>query len=166
MSAFDDATAFSTPPAPKRRDLPKYVHFEKSRQGVDRYYFRKDRRSPRIRLRSAPGSVEFLKEYSDAMVGKSSRPTSFVYFATAGNKVKIGVSKNPRQRLGELKTGSSSKVRIYYVTPGDRQRERELHALFAEHRVNGEWFLFHRSIRDWIEADERVRVAAKTEVLA
>lgn len=164
MSAFETNSAISTPPSPIRRRGLKFVHTETNRHGTVCYYFRKDKQTPRIRLRAEPGTPEFRAEYEAAMAGKGSPPKSFVYFATAGNKVKIGVSKNPRQRLGELKTGSSSKVRIYYVTPGDRQRERELHALFAEHRVNGEWFLFHRSIRDWIEADERYRVAAKTEV--
>ncbi|MEZ0060957.1 hypothetical protein ABIF26_006500 [Bradyrhizobium elkanii] len=161
MGAIEAVNLFSARPAPKRRELPKYVHFEKSRQGVDRYYFRKDKDSPRIRLRSQPGSVEFLAEYRDALAGKSSPPQSFVYFARAGNKVKIGVSKNPRQRLGELKTGNSNKVRIYYVTPGDAQMERDLHKLFAEFRVNGEWFLYAEPIRNWIAQDEARRLAAK-----
>ena len=101
-----------------------------------------------------------MVEYSDALAGKSDPSRSFVYFARAGNKVKIGVSKNPQQRLGSIKTGSSNKVRIYYVTPGDMALERDLHRLFAADRVNGEWFIYSSQIRGWIEADEAKRQAA------
>jgi hypothetical protein len=160
MGAFETQNVISTPPALKRRGL-RFVQTETNRHGVVCYYFRKDKQTPRVRLRSEPGTPEFKAEYDAALAGKSYPPSSFVYFAVAGNKVKIGVSKNPRQRLGELKTGSSSKVRIYYVTPGDRQKERQLHAQFADLRVNGEWFLFATAIRDWISADEKERLAAR-----
>jgi hypothetical protein len=100
-----------------------------------------------------------LAEYAAALAGKVNPPQFFIYFARAGNKVKIGISKNPNQRLCGIKTGSSSKVRIYYVTPGDAQKERDLHKLFAEYRVNGEWFIFAAPIREWIVADEAGRMA-------
>lgn len=93
------------------------------------------------------------------MAGNTTPVQSFIYFARAGSKVKIGISKNPNQRLCGIKTGSSSKVRIYYVTPGDLQKERDLHRLFAEYRVNGEWFIFAASIREWIVTDEADRMA-------
>jgi hypothetical protein len=161
MGTIEAINAISATPAPKRRQLPKHVHAEKNRHGTVCYYFREDRKSPRIRLRSKPGSAEFLNEYAAARAGNACAPQSFIYFARAGNKVKIGISKNPRQRLGSIKTGSSSKVRIYYVTPGDAQKERDLHKLFSEYRVNGEWFLFAAAIRDWIASDEAARVAAE-----
>jgi hypothetical protein len=157
LSTFEAKRLFSSPPSQKGRELPKYVHVEKKRHGTLFYYFRKDRKTPRIRLRSQLGSVEFLAEYAAAMAGNTSPPRLFIYFARAGNKVKIGISKNPRQRLGSIKTGNSSKVRIYYVTPGDAQKERDLHKLFAEYRVNGEWFMFAPAIRNWIIKDEAIR---------
>lgn len=160
MSAFEAINDFSRQPAPKRRRLPKYVHSEKSRHGVECFYFRKSKELPRIRLRSRPGSEEFLAEYRDALSGKSAPPQSFIYFARAGNKVKIGISKNPRQRLGGIRTGNSNRVSIYYVTPGDMALERELHRLFASDRVNGEWFIYSGQIRSWIEEDEAKRRAS------
>lgn len=164
LNAFEAKRSFSRPPSPAR-ELPKYVQAEKKRRGVIFYYFRKDRHSPRIRLRAPLGSVEFLAQYSAAVQGTATPPRSFVYFARAGNKVKIGVSKNPRQRLGSIKTGNSNKVRIYYVTPGDAQKERDLHKLFAELRVNGEWFLFSQAIREWIAADEATRLSRDVQAV-
>lgn len=157
IDTIDAKGAFSTAPAPSRRTLPKYVHADKTRHGKTVYYFRRGKKSPRIRLRERIGSPEFLGEYAEAMAGKTPVIQSFIYFARAGNKVKIGISKNPKQRLGGIRTGNSSKVRIYYVTPGDSRKERDLHRRFAEHRVNGEWFLFAQTIRDWIAKDEAER---------
>lgn len=157
MGAIDGLQPFSPPPAPIKRRPLKFLHTEKNRHGTTCYYFRRDRKSRRIRLRAEPGSPEFQAEYEAALSGKRTAPQSFVYFMTAGNKVKIGVSKNPRRRLDDLKTGSSRLVSIRYVMPGDRQKERELHTLFAEYRVNGEWFLFTSAIKEWIAQDEARR---------
>lgn len=154
---IDATSSFSEAPAPKRRELPKFVHVERNRHGVLCYYLRKDRKTPRIRIRGTPGTVEFQSGYAAAVAGLAQPPQSFIYFARAGNKVKIGISKDPRQRLGSIKTGSSSKVRIYYVTPGTREDERRLHQQFSEYRVNGEWFLFAAPIKDWIAQDEARR---------
>jgi hypothetical protein len=63
MGTIEAINAISATPAPKRRQLPKHVHAEKNRHGTVCYYFREDRKSPRIRLRSKPGSAEFLNEY-------------------------------------------------------------------------------------------------------
>lgn len=159
LNNFEAKGAFSAMPAPIGRLLPKHVQAEKTRHGKTAYYFRRDKRTPRIRLRARLGSPEFLTEYAAAMAGNTTPVQSFIYFARAGSKVKIGISKNPNQRLCGIKTGSSSKVRIYYVTPGDLQKERDLHRLFAEYRVNGEWFIFAASIREWIVTDEADRMA-------
>jgi len=137
--------------------LPRYVSREVTRHGREVYYYR-PKKGPRYRLRAAPGTPEFQESIAAAQAGKPDQPKSFVYFALAGNKVKIGVSKDPRGRLGSIKTGSAAKVRIYYVTPGDRSKERELHDLFSEYRVNGEWFLYAQPIRDWIARDEAGRI--------
>jgi hypothetical protein len=161
MSAIEELKAFSTPPSPIKRRPLKFLHTEKNRHGTVCYYFRRDKNSRRIRLRAEPGSPEFDRQYADALAGKKPLAASFIYFMTAGNKVKIGVSRNPRRRLDDLKTGSSRMVSIRYVTPGDRTKEKELHKLFAEHRVNGEWFLFATAIRDWIAADEAARLAER-----
>jgi hypothetical protein len=100
-----------------------------------------------------------MEEYLEIRDGRASVEASFVYFALSGRRVKIGISKNPRERLKSIRTGSYSKVNIYYVTPGGREKEKELHALFAQYRVNGEWFIYAKEIQDWIAADEAARWA-------
>lgn len=142
---------------PPRREFPKYVTRMKTRHGKVVFYYHRKKGAPRVRLRAIPGTTEFMEEYVAARAGKTKKTASFVYFATSGKRVKIGVSKNPKSRLGSLKTGSATKTRIYYVTPGDQAKERDLHRLFAKHRVNGEWFFWCQDIKDWIAADERSR---------
>lgn len=156
MDAFESNNVISRPPPPPTRPLP-YVHTERNRHGTIVYYYRLNRTTPRVRLIGEPGTPEFLASYADARDGKKDRPKSFVYFARAGNKVKIGFAKDPRRRLAAFRAGSSSKVKIYYVTPGGRKEEADLHRLFAEYRVNGEWFLYSQAIRDWIAKDEAAR---------
>ena len=147
--------------------MPKHVQRETTRHGKTVYYFRKDGR--RSRIRSDAGTDAF---YAEVKAFTGSRPerqpdlkpehvTGWVYFARAGNRVKIGYSKNPRDRATGLRIGSSVRLRIYYVTPGTMALERQLHALFASDRVNGEWFLYTRAIKDWIASDESRRMTER-----
>lgn len=156
LSPFERKRKLSPLPAPKL--LPKYVEKTTSRHGKTVYYFRRDKQTPRIRLRSDPGAEGFLLEVANARDGKTlPSPASWVYFVLCGERVKIGISKNPRRRLSGLRTGSSRLLRLFYVTPGDMELERELHRQFGADRVNGEWFIYSQQIRDWIQADEAGR---------
>jgi hypothetical protein len=137
----------------------RYVEKDTDRHGNMRYYYRRFGR--RIRLRGLPGSAEFTRDLGEASAifeGKAASrprpPTYFVYFITLGNaRVKIGFTKNVQARFSQLSTTIPGKGRIHYVTPGGRLLEQELHQLFAEDRVNGEWFNYSQAIRDWINAD-------------
>jgi Rha family phage regulatory protein len=55
---------------------------------------------------------------------------------------KIGISKNPQARLKQLQTGNSSKLSLIYTTKAESrfQDELELHKLFEEYKLQGEWF--------------------------
>lgn len=55
---------------------------------------------------------------------------------------KIGISKNPEARLKQLQTGNSSKLSLIYTTKAESrfQDELELHKLFEEYKLQGEWF--------------------------
>ncbi|MCP2025746.1 hypothetical protein L1276_000886 [Flavobacterium sp. HSC-32F16] len=57
-----------------------------------------------------------------------------------GLQVKIGITKNVRQRIRSLKTGSESKLIIHAMEPGSRKKELELHKKFESDRRQGEWF--------------------------
>lgn len=69
---------------------------------------------------------------------------SCVYFAeqVGGRLVKIGWTKTcPKRRVRALQTGSPVKIRLAGVIETDDPRlEKELHARFADSRVQGEWF--------------------------
>ncbi|RFA16865.1 ATPase [Subtercola boreus] len=78
-------------------------------------------------------------EVPDSDPGSGVSRVEVVYYIRSGERIKIGTSANPRQRLGSL----------YYeellaFEPGGRMTERRRHAQFAEHRVpRSEWFAVH-----------------------
>lgn len=55
---------------------------------------------------------------------------------------KIGISKNPEVRLKQLQTGNSSKLSLIYKAKANNRfkDELELHKLFEEYKLQGEWF--------------------------
>lgn len=70
--------------------------------------------------------------------------------------VKIGITDNVRTRLASVQTGSHVRLEALAVfnTPNRdiaRRMEGSLHQLYAEHRLEGEWFSI-----DPVEALERV----------
>lgn len=147
------------------RDLPKYVHRERTRHGSECLYYR--RRGRRVRLRETPGTEEFLMELKRAAGRAAGKPSlseiadaeTFVYFILLGNaKVKIGTARDPRRRFEALRAGIPGSAKLYYATPGGRHLERELHRLFQADRIRGEWFVYSKKIREWIEADEARRI--------
>ena len=67
-----------------------------------------------------------------------------VYFIkNAENQhIKIGYSINPEQRVGQLQTGSSSRLELICYMNGGAEKEKELHELFKNCRIaNSEWFV-------------------------
>ena len=61
---------------------------------------------------------------------------------------KIGISKNPQVRLKQLQTGNSSKLSLIYTTKAESRfkDELELHKLFEEYKLQGEWFQLNNII--------------------
>lgn len=65
-----------------------------------------------------------------------------VYFIrnTGDGSIKIGYSASPRTRLCQLQTASPHKLQLLGAIEGGFDREREIHAIFEEFRLGGEWF--------------------------
>ncbi len=64
-----------------------------------------------------------------------------VYFITAGDQVKIGFSKNPKDRARAYQTTSPVPVTLAgVIEDGDEMLESILHQRFYENRTHGEWF--------------------------
>jgi hypothetical protein len=68
-----------------------------------------------------------------------------VYFAKAGDYLKIGVTKDVGKRTALLQTGNPIKLELCGFIPNlDRKTayhyEKKLHIFFSKLRVSGEWF--------------------------
>ena len=63
-------------------------------------------------------------------------------------RIKIGISKNPAQRLKNLQTGNSRKLALmgWIDSENDRILEKEFHQKYSEFNVIGEWFEINHEI--------------------
>jgi hypothetical protein len=79
---------------------------------------------------------------------------SHVYFFQQSDFIKIGWSKKWRTRLFTLQTASPHEITILAVYRGGMKLERDLHAIFVEHRARLEWFRDCPEIRTYIETNK------------
>lgn len=86
---------------------------------------------------------------------------SYVYFVEAGDYIKIGYSKNPLVRLGQIRAGvqvvkpedlDTSNARLLAIEEGDLSTEKQLHRRFKEFREVGEWFRKNDRITHYIQS--------------
>ena len=63
-----------------------------------------------------------------------------LYLITDGNRIKIGTSKKPEQRLKQLQTGNGAELRLIGVFDLPNNYERRLHGILKGFRSQGEWF--------------------------
>jgi Meiotically up-regulated gene 113 len=131
---------------------PKYVSSDFDRHGNERWYVRPPG-SLKIRLPGGMTHPHFDKAYRAAMSGdpKNRTPkkagaapkkcgTGFVYFLRIGDRVKIGYSRNPFQRLSELSTALADPVTSFVFFPGNLADEKRLHRHVESRRTSGEWY--------------------------
>lgn len=91
-----------------------------------------------IRLRKA------IKE--EEQIAARAAAKDLVYYIRFGDRIKIGTTKNLKQRMSELPWEE-----ILLVEPGDRSVEQLRHAHFQNMRVLGEWFEYTPILKDHIE---------------
>ena len=63
-----------------------------------------------------------------------------VYVIRVGDRVKIGRSVNPEQRIAAMQLPQRPEVVLIVQCKGWRALESSLHKHFADHRKHGEWF--------------------------
>jgi hypothetical protein len=66
-----------------------------------------------------------------------------IYFisSTDNTNIKIGRSKNVKERLSSLQVASSAKLQVEYVIENmDPSFEQHIHSLVSRYNVSGEWF--------------------------
>jgi len=87
--------------------------------------------------------------------------TSFVYFiqANESGRIKIGYSNKPQRRLKRLQTGCPEKLDLILCVEGIRQDESNLHLLFTNDKIQGEWFA-PQNILEWL-ADDKHEIRKK-----
>lgn len=85
--------------------------------------------------------------------GEADHKGKYVYFITAltGGPVKIGHSKNPWARVGELQTSHPEKL-VLIATFRSKSTEADLHLLLHAHRRQGEWFDLPVAVMDVVKA--------------
>ena len=64
-----------------------------------------------------------------------SRQVTVVYYLRFGDRIKIGTSRDLRQRIAGIPHDE-----ILALEPGGVDLERRRHAQFSDHRITGEWF--------------------------
>lgn len=77
---------------------------------------------------------------TQADVARALRAETFIYFLRAGEFVKIGQSKNWKQRIDQMQVGSPYTIVPLLVILGDPCLEKALHARFRNAHFRGEWF--------------------------
>lgn len=79
----------------------------------------------------------------------------WIYFIYAAdlNRVKIGLSYDPEQRMHVLGAQAPCEYTMLGVMKGDWYFEHELHVKFAQYRVFGEWFTYSSEIAEYVKAN-------------
>jgi len=77
-----------------------------------------------------------------------------IYFIIQQDRyVKIGFTEeNPNARLVACQTGNPMPLQLYKVIQGDMLKERELHEMFDNIRISGEWFYFTDGLKKHIDS--------------
>ncbi|RUX29445.1 hypothetical protein EOA13_13515 [Mesorhizobium sp. M7A.F.Ca.US.011.01.1.1] len=107
-----------------------------------------------------------VKETLPNIIVPRGDPTApgFVYFLLVRDRIKIGFSLQPAQRLKQLATGLADPVDMFAFFRGSRSDEVAIHRTFASHHVSGEWFDASQHILKFLMScvKERRIVHAKT----
>lgn len=80
-------------------------------------------------------------ERSLAADRKKEEAKQLVYFiGAASGPIKIGIAVNPESRRRSLQTSHHEPLEILATCDGGQEKERAYHLLFANRRLQGEWF--------------------------
>lgn len=104
--------------------------------------------------KSLPDSVKALKSadwnYIRKEVGRRLRKESMeqqrcVYVAKAGNRIKVGHSTDPENRMETLKSGNPE-VQLLAYYPGSIKLEKRLHKILSYASLGHEWFTYSEKL--------------------
>ena len=73
---------------------------------------------------------------------KESPDYLYLIHDTVQNTLKIGITRNPKNRFRNIQLATSNKLVMLYALKGKAHLEKELHKEFAEIRLASEWFKY------------------------
>jgi DNA-directed RNA polymerase subunit F len=131
-------------------------------------YRRVNGRPQRISLRAS--SFEEAKEVLLSSVRAVDDPVktaeeTTIYFISDGEFVKIGRATNVATRLSDLQVASPRNLTVLAIVDAPPHSERELHRLFEDWHVRGEWFRLSDQIRSFITAEGRAWRVSAAEIV-
>lgn len=97
---------------------------------------------------------KFEEDFSVASENGDSKKKRGVYFIKADSGLtKIGKTTNLQNRLSALQTSSPCVLTLewFIETDSEESLEQELHGVFDEKRVRGEWFLLSNDDLNWVK---------------
>lgn len=89
--------------------------------------------------------ASIIESQLQTLPGAGGPRPGYVYFIQFGDRIKIGFSTDPENRVRALPHD-----KVLAVIPGTRLNERQLHAAFADLRLTGEWFREDQRIHDFV----------------
>lgn len=91
-----------------------------------------------------------LRLISSVMADLRQEQEGVVYFLAGGDKVKIGKSKEPTERLRAIQSMSPIPLKFVGHVVGYTRTERRLHEKWSAKRSHGEWFHYDEELHEWI----------------
>lgn len=84
---------------------------------------------------------EVLDLMSRAQRKRAIKQYDLYFIESSRGLIKIGISKDPSKRLQELNSQTPYDLKLLAIIPkGGRVKEKELHEIFHQYRIFGEWF--------------------------
>jgi hypothetical protein len=76
----------------------------------------------------------------------------YVYFVISeSGHIKIGIANNVKKRMIIMRTDNPYPIKLLGKIKAEGHPENEIHKMFSQYRVRGEWFMDVPEIRKFIE---------------
>lgn len=93
-----------------------------------------------------------LKEFLNQTRQGPEKQDSYIYLMShVSGLTKIGFSKNPKKREKTLQA-EDPQLKLIFKMSGPMYREKQLHSVFSDRRVRGEWFDLDGRHIEWIKS--------------
>jgi hypothetical protein len=89
----------------------------------------------------------------------------WVYFAQDGDRTKIGWTQGGvERRMSSLRTAAPLIEVVHVIRTDDKQLEKELHKIFKDYRIGGEWFALPDNWRSMLPDEHQKRGSRVAQV--